>query len=318
MIKTISFFAFFFASFAGLAAVALFLLLHKMKSGQIQKNRPLLLLVLTTAILGIFYISEFYYFHRNADGSGWTGYERAADILLYMLMAFFWFRFQRCELQLDQNCLLGRFTDGIIIAFAFIMMLVYGLMMDEHYYVDSLWGRTFASVCETLLILSMLTLACIYGRLTILHMGVEKKRTYILSINIIQFFNGAWNGLFVLQMINRIPVADGLLKFQDYDFTAVMLLIMNALITLYIYQTRFLPNAAREQERDPQQLERELATYHLTERERQVAKLLLQGNSYDQIAEELFISKYTVKRHAHNLYQKTGVSAKVDLIKKFQ
>lgn len=317
MIKTISFFAFFFASFAGLAAVALFLLLHKMKKGQIQKGHPLLLLVLTTAVLGIFYVSEFYYFGRNADGSGWTGFERAADILLYMLMAFFWFRFQRCELRLEPGCLLGRFTDGLIAAFALVMMLIYGLMMDEHYYIDSPKGRGFASACEGILILTMLTLACIYARMVILRMEAGKKRTYILAINMIQFLNGAWNGGFVLQMINRVTVAGGLLKFQDYDLTAVMLLIMNGLITLYIYQTGFLPAAPQEQ--DPQQqLELELAQYHLTEREQQVARLLLQGNSYEQIAEELFISKYTVKRHAHNLYQKIGVSAKVDLIKKFQ
>lgn len=317
MIKTISFFAFFFASFAGLAAVALFLLLHKMKNGQIQRGHPLLLLVFTTAALGIFYVSEFYYFHRNADSSGWTVFERTADILLYMLMAFFWFRFQRYELQLEPGCLLGRFTDGFIAAFTLVMMLIYGLMMDEHYYINSPKGRGFASACEAVLILMMLTLSCIYARMALLRMEAGKKRTYILAINMIQFLNGAWNGGFVLQMINRIAVAGGLLKFQDYDFTALMLLIMNALITLYIYQTGFLPDAAQEQ--DPQQqLEGELAKYNLTEREQQVAKLLLQGSSYDQIAEELFISKYTVKRHAHNLYQKIGVSAKVDLIRKFQ
>ena len=93
MIKTISFFAFFFAGFASLAGIALFLLINKMKSGQLRKEEPLLCLVITAAVMGIFYLAEFYYFDRNASDSGWRGLERMVDMLLYMLIAFFWFRF---------------------------------------------------------------------------------------------------------------------------------------------------------------------------------------------------------------------------------
>ena len=56
----------------------------------------------------------------------------------------------------------------------------------------------------------------------------------------------------------------------------------------------------------------------LSVRETEVAQLLLEGKSYDDIAESLTISKYTVKRHAHNIYQKLDVANKVELINRFR
>lgn len=320
MIKTISFFAFFFAGFTSLAGIALFFLINKMKSGQIRKGDPLLCLVITAAVMGIFYLSEFYYFDRNASGSGWIGWERMVDILLYMLIPFFWFRFLRHELQPARKCLLGRVTDGLIIGLTILILPIYGLLMDEHYSTHTEGGRIFASVCQIFLLLVMLVLAGIYIRLVCLHMEPGKTRSCVLGITVLQALNGAWNGGFVLQMLNHITVGSGVLQFSDYDLSAVMLLGMNGLIALYIYRTDFSHAVAAEREAEDreQQIQRELQQYNLTQREQQVANLLLQGSSYEQIAEELYISKYTVKRHAHNLYQKVGVSAKVDLIKKFQ
>ena len=37
--------------------------------------------------------------------------------------------------------------------------------------------------------------------------------------------------------------------------------------------------------------------------------------SYKKIGEELFISKYTVKRHIHNIYEKAGVSRREDFLR---
>lgn len=320
MIKTISFFAFFFAGFASLAGIALFLLINKMKSGQLRKEEPLLCLVITAAVMSIFYLAEFYYFDRNASDSGWRGLERMVDMLLYMLIAFFWFRFLRHELQLTERIFLSRVTDGLIIGLTILILPVYGFLMDEHYTVSHEAGRIFASACQILLMLTMLALACIYIRMIFLYTQKEKMRPYLLGITILQALNGAWNGGFVLQMLNHITIGKGVLQFSDYDFSAVMLLGMSGLITLYIYKTDFSHAVAAEHSTEDrqQQIQRELEQYNLTQREQQVANLLLKGSSYEEIAEELFISKYTVKRHAHNLYQKVGVSAKVDLIKKFQ
>ena len=53
----------------------------------------------------------------------------------------------------------------------------------------------------------------------------------------------------------------------------------------------------------------------LSDREKQVLKLIAQGKTYSLIAEELFISKTTVRTHIRNIYQKLHVNSKAEAIK---
>ena len=52
----------------------------------------------------------------------------------------------------------------------------------------------------------------------------------------------------------------------------------------------------------------------LSERESQVASLLLQRKTYKMIAEELFISENTVKYYVKNIYSKYHVQSRAELI----
>lgn len=57
--------------------------------------------------------------------------------------------------------------------------------------------------------------------------------------------------------------------------------------------------------------------YHkfgITPREEEIITLLMQGYTYNKISEELFISVPTVKTHIHNIYTKTNVSNKMQLM----
>jgi signal transduction histidine kinase/DNA-binding NarL/FixJ family response regulator len=56
--------------------------------------------------------------------------------------------------------------------------------------------------------------------------------------------------------------------------------------------------------------------YILTPRETEVARLIVKGNTYKEIANELFISEKTVTKHIQNIFGKAGVSNKVELINK--
>ena len=54
--------------------------------------------------------------------------------------------------------------------------------------------------------------------------------------------------------------------------------------------------------------------YDLTRREEEILALLLQGRTRSEIARELFVSGDTVKTHIRNLYRKTGVAGKYQLV----
>lgn len=54
--------------------------------------------------------------------------------------------------------------------------------------------------------------------------------------------------------------------------------------------------------------------YDLSQREEEVTRLLIKGRSNPEIADELFISKSTVKYHVGNIYQKTGTKTRFELM----
>ena len=62
------------------------------------------------------------------------------------------------------------------------------------------------------------------------------------------------------------------------------------------------PPTSRERERSP-----------LSQREREIVALVAQGFKNKEMAEKMFISEQTVKNHLHNIFDKLGVSDRLEL-----
>jgi DNA-binding CsgD family transcriptional regulator len=59
-----------------------------------------------------------------------------------------------------------------------------------------------------------------------------------------------------------------------------------------------------------------MSAYGLTEREQDVTRLVLQGDSTAEIAERLVVSVHTVQQHLKSVFDKTGVRSRRDLVGK--
>ncbi|HMW66354.1 MAG TPA: response regulator transcription factor, partial [Chitinophagaceae bacterium] len=60
--------------------------------------------------------------------------------------------------------------------------------------------------------------------------------------------------------------------------------------------------------------EKQPEDYNLSERETEILKLLAKGFSYQQIANELFISHGTVRKHVENIYGKLHINSKAQAV----
>lgn len=54
--------------------------------------------------------------------------------------------------------------------------------------------------------------------------------------------------------------------------------------------------------------------YNLSERETQLLQLLVEGNTYQQIADSMFISHGTVRKHIENVYNKLHIHSKIEAV----
>jgi DNA-binding NarL/FixJ family response regulator len=62
------------------------------------------------------------------------------------------------------------------------------------------------------------------------------------------------------------------------------------------------PPPSRDRDRSP-----------LSQREREIVSLVAQGFKNKEMAEKMFISEQTVKNHLHNIFDKLGVSDRLEL-----
>ena len=56
--------------------------------------------------------------------------------------------------------------------------------------------------------------------------------------------------------------------------------------------------------------------YHLSEREKEILRLMVESSNYKAIAEKIFISYETVRTHVKNIYKKLHVSSRDEAVMK--
>jgi DNA-binding NarL/FixJ family response regulator len=76
---------------------------------------------------------------------------------------------------------------------------------------------------------------------------------------------------------------------------------------------QFVANDEAPAAQMPQPQSRERERSPLSQREREIVALVAQGFKNKEMAEKMFISEQTVKNHLHNIFDKLGVSDRLEL-----
>jgi len=153
---------------------------------------------------------------------------------------------------------------------------------------------------------------CIYllARLRHLDAGVPRMAVFLYGVQCLMNIPF----IFIARTYARVTGTRTAPIFFSYDQRTVDYMIGYALFNIVIaflfifMRPRPVLSAVRESAFDPGEL-KEL----LSRREREIAMLLCQGQSYNQIAGRLFISKHTVRNHCHSIFEKCRVRSRFEL-----
>lgn len=321
MFDSIFFFTYIFAAFVGCLAILLVVLLAKhWSSGNKKLLAAIRNFMICTALIDALYFYMEYYFLKNAQPLV-SPVLRTIDILLFIGQVYFWAAYIREKGQLADSLknrmqITASIGCGICIVCSFIC---YAFLMNDYYFVNAGIERTLAVSFEVVTGIILTTV-------TVWHLAkglpdiVQKKiRNIVSCISIMITCNGVWNAILVVKLMagDISPLEESII-----DPTSAMIFLTNVLTIVLVYQEDFSSmfraggSAAHELEvSEPASRLDFLAEVHgLTQREREVMELAYEGLTNPEIAEELVISKYTVKRHMHNLFEKLDISTRIELV----
>lgn len=105
-------------------------------------------------------------------------------------------------------------------------------------------------------------------------------------------------------------------KKEEGDFTSDEMFLVKAFsdhLNLRFYQ--YYTNDSKNASSASYSIANLASKYNLTNREAEILQLIFEDLNNDEIADKLFISGYTLKKHIQNLYRKFDVSTKWNLLK---
>ena len=179
----------------------------------------------------------------------------------------------------------------ILTIVSFIFSLLAIILLKDNYSINVIAGLSYSFVAFFVLFRTM----------TFINLVDEKK-------------NIAWVSAFGL-MYSRIM--EGLMVLFEDKLIAnyTMLIVIISIMLSIVIIMYFLVYYDNQKETLNDKVKQLVIKYKLSNQEEKVLTLLIDKKSNQEIADELFISVYTVKRHVSNIYQKTNMKKK-ELIEK--
>ena len=220
---------------------------------------------------------------------------------LFALMTFYYLVLARSLL--DRT--IGRIEKILIIAIIVSASLAYGFSLAVYSASSkfSLFLTAHKIFMSQLSIVSLLASLRLFGETKEL-----KSRTRRRALRV---FGLVYSAFFFYQLsLWILPV-----------YTWVMLSVFNLLI-LNIIPIPFLASLLKERDKsmsDSPETREKIARFYehygLSAREKEIADLIIEGKSNEEIKDELFISIYTVKRHITNIFLKIDIRSRSQLIR---
>lgn len=206
-------------------------------------------------------------------------------------------------------------------------LLTLTLPLYVHYSIDNLTQRPFRnglfiSLSATIIIL--IGIAKVSGNsafysIMFAFSVIMMSATVIYSMILLAIHNDQKPGIptkfLIVFVIITIPLMIWIDFIKQYASSYIILPIMYLVVNIFMIMTdiKLLLNSPQVNSLSTEKLKK----IGLTNREQEVASLLIGGMTYQQAADKLSISIQTFKTHASRIYAKTNSQNKMELLQKF-
>ena len=115
-----------------------------------------------------------------------------------------------------------------------------------------------------------------------------------------------------LLIIEKLPFFANFFP-HGFGLYSLFYFLTNLLWLIFASKYLYFPEIKIDDDNTP--LENFFNIYSISEREKEIIPLIIEGLSYKEISDKLFISYETVKTHINNIYRKTNAKNKIHLFK---
>lgn len=325
MISNTIFLTYTIMAFLSLQAITLVLMIIKHnESGSTKLMKATRNFVIVSVVLGLFYYISFYRELVLGDFA-YGVLLRGLDAVIFYAMGCTWVKLIDAIIDSPNPKLVKwrKYTVKVFVCLMALSAAAYMFLLNDYYTPEYDWEEATVVILEGILGITVMIFTIAYAALSFRDLTDGMSRTYIIIVSILINFNNLWNNVVVCFVFMQV-VSATILSSKLYGVTAILVLVINLLTVVYIYKKDFSPvffgkGQAEAHVRSEAEILDQVAEIHqLTERERDVLILAYQGLSNPDIAEQLFISRHTVKRHMHNIFEKLGVATRVEMIRLIQ
>lgn len=312
------FFMYIFAGFAGVLAILMAVLLIKYRH---SGNKRLLVSIRNFMLCTVFIDFIYFYFEYNEMvNHEYTVHApvRIADVWLFIGQVYFWTVYMREKgmLKEEKIKLMNRASLAAVIVCLLLSVILYGFMMDDYYLAREGMNEYILIAIETVISIALTSIDLWYLKMALSEVVQRKCRKNMIWISVLLTVNGTWNAILVIGLI--IGRLDAFIE-HTIDPTPIFIFATNIVTIMLIMNEDFtaLFKAGEHEKSKADVLTARLdyiAEVHLlTEREREIMELAYNKMTNPEIADKLCISKYTVKNHMHNIFEKLDVSTRAEL-----
>ena len=143
-----------------------------------------------------------------------------------------------------------------------------------------------------------------YSNLTILYSKIEIATVFISLVT--------WSLLPIIMHLGISNLLENIIVNSCFILSVYLLLKKNAVVSKKKFADLQILLDSTEKENTLQE------DFNFTTREKEIISYLAKGLTYKEIGEVLFISDRTVGKHVSNIYAKTGVNQKYELLEKLK